>query len=126
MINFNICLYIRIFITSSICTYDHLSVCLSVCLSLKFIDSLKLSNDSLVHICNNVMMVYMFTGPICLFSFALIISAPLAGWLSDRFGIRIVMLVGTFFYGGSTIVAAYAPNITVVIIFYGIIQGKTN
>ena len=50
-------------------------------------------------------------------------SAVFTGWLSDRYPLRILVLIGATFAMIGFVMSAFAPNIYVVIIGYGVITG---
>ena len=46
-------------------------------------------------------------------------SAVVTGWLSDRYSLRILVLIGAVLSMTAFVVSSFAPNIYVVIIGYG-------
>ena len=52
-----------------------------------------------------------------------IFPAVFTGWLSDRYPLRILVLIGATLAMIGFVMSAFAPNIYVVIIGYGVVTG---
>ncbi|XP_005112911.2 uncharacterized protein LOC101848490 [Aplysia californica] len=48
---------------------------------------------------------------------------PLVSALTNRFGCRLVIIVGSVVAGGAFMVSAFSPNVTVLILTYGVVGG---
>ncbi len=50
------------------------------------------------------------------FLLALAITIPISSWIGDRFGLKKTFIIATFFYGLSSLLCAFSPDITFMII----------
>lgn len=50
------------------------------------------------------------------FLLALAISIPISGWAGDRFGIKKVFILSTVFFGLSSLLCAFSPNLSTMIV----------